>query len=63
MHPHGESEIVRWVLEERVAGDLHLVEEDVREKRRETERLLIRDEVHLVTTLCERDPELRRDGA
>ena len=63
VHPHGEREVVRRILEQRIAADVHLVEVDPRQERREPERLLVRDEVDLVAALRERDPQLGRDGA
>ena len=63
VHPHGEREVVGRILEQRISADVDFVEIDARQKRREAERLLIRDEVNLVATPGERDPELGRDGA
>jgi hypothetical protein len=63
VHAHGEREVVRRILEQGVSHHLHLVEVDAREERRQTERLLVGDEVHLVTAACERDPQLGRHGA
>src|SRR5690606_35974958 len=61
-HSHGQREIVGRILEERILADVDLVEVDPREERREAEGLLVRDEVHFVPALGERDPELGGDG-
>ena len=63
VHPHRQREIVWRELEQRVAADVYLVEEHTRQKRRQSEGLLIRHEVHFVTARGERDTELRRHGA
>ena len=63
VHPHREGEVVRRILEQRIASDVHLVEPDPRQKTRQTERLLIGDEVHFVAARGERDAKLRRDRA
>ena len=63
VHAHREREVVRRILEQRIAADVHFVEVDARQERRKPERLLVRDEVDLVTAPRERDAELRRDGA
>ena len=59
VHAHGEREIVRRILEERVSTDIHFVEVDPRQERRQAERLLIRDEVDLVPARRERDARAR----
>ena len=63
VHAHGEREIVRRILEQRIAADVHFVEVDARQERRQPEGLLVGDEVDLVPALRERDAELRRDRA
>jgi len=63
VHPDGEREVVRRVLEQWVSTDVHFVEVDTREKLREPKRLLVRDEMDLVATRRERDTKLGRDGA
>ena len=62
MHAHGEREVVRRILEQRIAADVHFVEVDARQERRQPERLLVGDEVDLVAAPRERDPELGRDA-
>ena len=63
VHAHGERQVVRRILEERVAADVHLVKVDAREKRGQAKGLLVGDEVHLVSSAGERDAELRRNGS
>ena len=48
VHAHGECEIVWRVLEQRIAADVHLVEVDPRQERRQPEGLLVGDEVDLM---------------
>ena len=62
VHAHGEREVVRRVLEERILSDVDFMEVDARREERQAERLRIRDEMHFVSELRERDPELGRDG-
>ena len=63
VHAHGEREVVRRILEERIAADVDLVEVDARQEVRQPEWLLVGDEMDLVPALRERDAELGRDGA
>ena len=63
VHAHGEREIVRRILEQRVPADVDLVEVDAWQKRRQAERLLVRDEVNLVSAPRQRDAELRGQRA
>jgi hypothetical protein len=58
VHAHGEGKVVGRILEQRVLADIDLVEEDAGEEGREAKRLLVGDEVHLVSALGEGDPEL-----
>ena len=62
MDPHRQREIVGWILEEWIAHDIHLVVKNPRGEAAQAERLLVRDEVHLVTARGQGDSELRRDG-
>jgi hypothetical protein len=63
VHPHCESQIVRWILEQRISADVDFMEKDVRQERRKPERLPVRNEVDLVTACRESDAELRRDSS
>ena len=63
VHAHGEREVVRRILEQRIPADVHLVEEDARQEHRQAERLLVGDEMDLVPARGERDAELGRHGA
>src|ERR1700733_8345542 len=63
VHAHGERQVVRRVLEERVSADVDFVEVNPRQKGGQSERLLIRDEVDLVAALREGDAKLGRYGA
>ena len=63
VHAHGEREVVRRVLKERVAADVDFVEVDARQEYGQAERQLVRDEMHFVTALGERDAEFGRDRA
>ena len=60
VHANGERKVVWRIFEQRVPADIHLMEVDARQERRESERLLVRDEVDLVAAAREGDPELRR---
>ena len=62
MHAHGEGQIVRRILEERIAPDIHLVKPDPWQETRQAERLLIGNEVHFVAARGERNTEFGRDG-
>ena len=62
MLAHGQREIVRRVLEQRIPPDIDFMEVDARLEHRQPERLLIRNEVHLVPAGRERDAKLGRDG-
>ena len=63
VHSHGEREIVRRILEQRISADVHFVEIDVRQERRQPERLPVSDEMDLVAARGERDAELGGDRA
>ena len=63
VHAHGECEVIRRILEQRIASDIHLVKPDPRQKTRQAKRLLVRDEVYLVTASGERNTEFSRHGA
>ena len=62
VHADREREIVWRILEQRIAPDVDLVKVDARQKRRETKRLLIRDEVDLMAATRQRHAKLRCDG-
>ncbi len=55
VHSHGEREIVRRILEQRIPADINLVEIDARKERGEPEWLLVGDEVDLVAAPGQRD--------
>ena len=53
-----------WLLGFRKLGfDVHFVEEDSGKEVGEAKRLLVRNEVDLMSASRERDPELRSDGS
>ena len=62
-HLHREREVVRRVLEQRVARDVHLVEADVLLEVAEAERQAVGDEVDVVAAARELLAELGRHRA
>ena len=63
VHAHRKREVVRRVLKEGIAPDIHLVEPHPRQEAGQPERLLIGDEMHFVTTGGEGDAQFRGDSA
>jgi hypothetical protein len=63
VHSHGQGEIVRREFKERITADVNFVKEYVWQKRGQTERLPIRDEMNFVPPSGERDAKLGRYGA
>ena len=55
VHPHRQSEIVGWKLEQRVAAHVDFVKEDARQKRRKAKRLPIGDEMDFVPAIRQCD--------
>src|SRR6266403_1872819 len=58
-HARSQSEIVRWVVEEWVAGDFDFVVMDVRLRFGKSNGLRVRDEVHVVPALCQLQTKFR----
>jgi hypothetical protein len=63
VHACSEREIVRRILEQRIAADVYFVEENVREKIRQPERLPVGYEMDLVSARSESNAQLGRYGA
>ena len=57
-HPSRQRKIVRRILEERILRDLHFVKVNVRMRFGQPDRLRIRDEVNIVSSIGQLNTKL-----
>src|SRR3954465_976111 len=62
-HPRRQRQVIRRIFEQRITGNLHLVEADIPLRSDQPNRLRIGDEMDLVSTLRELQTELGSDDA
>src|SRR5205814_8696814 len=63
VHPHRQRQVIGRELEERIPTYVDFVEKNPRQKRRQSERLPICDEVDFVSSFGEGNTQLCRDGS
>ena len=56
-HARGQRQIVRRILEQRIVGDVHLVKVDVGALGVQPDGLPVRDEVDLMSAVCQLHPQ------